>query len=308
MYRQLLISALFLPFLGILLSSCAPKPPHPMQAPEAATAALEGSGAAFQAGQIVDTRAGERIAFAELIQRLQAQELVFIGEVHTNAEHHLIQVQILQTLLDNAPETAVGIEYLPHTLQPVLDRFMSGQINETEFFNQTDWLKNWGFDAHLYRPLFYMIRREASGLLALNAPNAVIKAVARKGLQGLTSGQRNQLAADIALDNAEHRAVLQEIFKNHAHSQLPDFELFYQAQCARDATMAANIAADWKAQGRRMVVFCGNGHLDKRFGVPGRVQSRIADDSAVLLLKPLQGSMRLDPAEADYVWLTRDDM
>ncbi len=304
MYRQLLTSALFLPFLGILLSSCAPKPPHPMLAPEAATAVIEGSGAAFQAGQIVDTRAGESIAFAELIQRLQAQDLVFIGEVHTNAEHHLIQVQILQQLLDNRQETAVGIEYLPQTVQPVVDHFMSETIDGIQFFNQSDWLKNWGFDFYLYRPLFHVIRREAAGLLALNAPNAVIKAVARKGLQGLTPGQRNQLAADIALDNAEHRAVLQEIFKTHAHSQLPDFEFFYQAQCARDATMAANIAADWKAQRRRMVVFCGNGHLDMRYGVPGRVQSRIAVDSAVLLLKPLQGSMRLDPAEADYVWLT----
>ncbi len=305
MYRQLLISIFFLPFLGILLCSCAPRPRHPMQAPEAATAVIEGSGAAFQAGQIVDTRAGERIAFAELIQRLQAQDLVFIGEVHTNAEHHLIQVQILQTLLDSAPETAVGIEYLPHTQQPVLDRFMSGQINETEFFNQSDWLKNWGFDFHLYRPLFQVTRRQAAALLALNAPNAVIKAVARAGLQGLPPQQRHLLPESIDLDRPRYRAALKAVFQNHAHAGLPDFELFYQAQCARDATMAANIAADWTAQRRRMVVFCGNGHLDKRYGVPGRVQSRIAVDSAVLLLKPLQGSMRLDPAEADYVWLTR---
>ncbi len=305
MYRQLLISALVLPFLGVLLSSCAPKPRHPMQAPEAATAVLEGSGTAFQAGQIVDIRAGERIAYAELIQRLQTQDLVFIGEVHTNAEHHLIQVQILQTLLDNASEAAVGVEYLPHTLQPVVDRFMSGMIDERQFFNQSDWLKNWGFAVHLYRPLFQVIRQQASGLLALNAPNAVIKAVARNGIQGLPPEQRKQLPESIDLDKPIYRAALKEVFQNHAHAGLPDFELFYQAQCARDATMAANIAADWRAQGRRMVVFCGNGHLDKRFGVPGRVQSRITIDSAVLLLKPLQGSMRLDPAEADYVWLTR---
>ena len=304
MNRKFLISALFLSFFAALLCSCVPNRPHPMQVPEAATAVIEESGLTFRAGEIVDTRAGESIAFAELIRRLRGQNLVFVGEIHTNAEHHLLQVQILQRLLENRPETAVGIEYLPYTLQPVLDRFMSGHINETEFFSQSDWLKNWGFDVHLYRPLFYMIRGEAAGLLALNAPNAVIKAVARKGLQGLTPGQRNQLAANIALDNAEHRAVLQEIFKTHAHSRLPDFEFFYQAQCARDATMAENIAADWKTHGRRMVVFCGNGHLDKRFAVPARIQSRIPVDSAVLLLEPLQGSLDLDPDEADFVWLT----
>jgi len=304
MYRQLLISAFFLPFFGVLLSSCSPKPPHPMQVREAATASLDESGAAFQAGQIVDIRAGRAIAFAELIQRLQTQDLVFIGEVHTNGEHHLIQVQILQRLLEGRPGTAVGIEYLPHTLQPVVDRFMSGTIDERQFLKQSDWSKNWGFDVHLYRPLFHLIRQQAAALLALNAPNAVIKAVARNGIQGLLSKQREQLPESIDLDKPRYRAALKAVFQNHAHAGLPDFELFYQAQCARDATMAANIAADWEARGRRLIVFCGNGHIDKRFAVPARVQSRIPVDSAVLLLKPLQGSMRLDPDEADFVWLT----
>ncbi len=304
MCRNPFFYAIFLPFFGVLLSSCAPKPPHPMQAPEAATAVIEESGATFRAGEIVDTQAGESIAFAELIQRLRDQNLVFVGEIHNNAEHHLLQVQILQRLLEDRPETAVGIEYLPQTVQPVVDHFMSETIDEIQFFYQADWSKNWGFDFHLYRPLFHVIRRQAAGLPALNAPNAVIKTVARKGLQGLTPEQRNQIADAISLDNAEHRAVLQEVFKTHAHSRLPDFEFFYQAQCARDATMAENIAADRKAHGRRMVVFCGNGHLDKRFAVPARVQSRIPIDSAVLLLKPLQGSLRLDPDEADFVWLT----
>lgn len=292
-------------FFLLICTGCAPKkhpqPPHTVPA----LATVKGGDSLFRTGQIIDLQAGQAIAFSELIRRLRAKDLVFIGEVHDNAEHHLIQVQILQKLLDNEPGFAVGIEFLPHPVQPVLDRFMAWKIDEQELLEQTDWSGNWGFPFSFYRPLFHLIRKQGETLLALNAPNKLVKKVARTGLAGLTAQERDQLAKTINLEDQPHRAYLKAVFQGHAQGQLNNFDFFYQAQCAWEETMAERIAGYRQKHPVKMAVFCGNGHIVNKFGIPDRVHRRQATSLATLLLKPLHGSKVIDPQEADYVWLTR---
>ena len=61
---------------------------------------IKGSSSQFTEGQIVDTKSARTISFDELIENLGSKNLIFIGEVHDNPEHHLIQVQILQALIE----------------------------------------------------------------------------------------------------------------------------------------------------------------------------------------------------------------
>ena len=293
----------------MIFQACAPKK-HVM--PPLAT--VEGVQRHFSQGRIIDLETGEAIDFTDLILKLKPVDVIFVGEVHNNPEHHLIQVQLLQALMARyAPPLAVAMEFFDTTRQPALDRFMSGDLDETAFLKQVDWKNSWRFPYHLYRPILWVSQDKGAALLGINAPNAVVKKVARSGLESLTSEERNQVARDIDLDNKAHREYLSSIFKQHPFKKNPkqkhnmgNFDHFYQAQCVWDETMAETIAAYIKAHGGKMVVFTGNGHIMNRFGIPDRVLRRVDVKTATIVLYPLTERSTINKGLADYVWLTSD--
>ena len=85
-------------------------------------------------------------------------------------------------------------------------------MTEKEFLEAVDWKKTWGFDYHLYRPLMQFARERKYRVLALNAPNSVVRKVARTGLKSLDPSERDQLPKDIYLNQDKHRSFLQEIY------------------------------------------------------------------------------------------------
>ncbi len=293
--------------LLMMFQACAQKK-HVM--PPLAT--VEGIERHFSQGRIIDLETGEAINFTDLIEKLKPVDVIFVGEVHNNPEHHLIQVQLLQALMARyAPPLAVAMEFFDTTRQPALDKFMNGDLDETAFLEQVDWKNSWRFPYHLYRPILWVSQDKGTALLGINAPNAVVKKVARSGLKSLTPEERNQVARDIDLDNKAHREYLSSIFKQHPFKKNPkhsveSFDHFYQAQCVWDETMAETIAAYIKAHGGKMVVFTGNGHIMNKFGIPDRVLRRVDVKTATIVLYPLTERSTINKRLADYVWLTSD--
>jgi len=291
----------------MIFQACAPKK-HVMPP----LAIVEGVQRHFSQGRIIDLETGEAIDFTDLIEKLKPVDIIFVGEVHNNPEHHLIQVQLLQALMARyAPPLAVAMEFFDTTRQPALDRFMSGDLDETAFLEQVDWKNSWRFPYHLYRPILWVSRDKGTALLGINAPNPVIKKVARSGLVSLTPEERNQVARDINLDNKAHREYLGRIFKQHPFKKnskhnMGNFDHFYQAQCVWDETMAETIAEYIQAHGGKMVVFTGNGHIMNKFGIPDRVGRRVNVKTATIVLYPLTARTTINKRLADYVWLTSD--
>lgn len=307
MYCSIRKYALCLPVMGLLMifQACAPK--RPVMPP---LATVEGIQRHFSQGRIIDLKTGEAILFPELIEQLKEIDVIFVGEVHNNPEHHLIQVQLLQALMSRyAPPLAVAMEFFDTTRQPVLDRFMNREMDEAAFLEQVDWKNSWRFPYHLYRPLLWVSREKGAALLGVNAPNPVVKKVARSGLSSLTAEERNQVARDIDLGNSDHREYLSGIFKQHPFKGhrtdgMGNFDHFYEAQCVWDETMAETIADYMKAKGGKMVVFTGNGHIANKFGIPDRVLRRVDVKAATIVLYPLTERSTINKRMADYVWLT----
>ena len=310
LHRDIRKFELFLIVLGflMLLQACSTSKKHMM--PPLAT--VEGIERHFSQGRIIDLKTGEAIGFPDLIDQLKTVDVVFIGEVHNNPEHHLIQVQLLQALMASfTPPPAVAMEFFDTTRQPVLDRFMNGDLDETAFLKQVDWKKSWRFPYHLYRPILWTSRDKGTVLLGINAPNSVVKKVARSGLLSLTAEERRQVARDMDLTNTAHREFLDGIFKQHQTDKnlkhgMQNFDHFYQAQCVWDETMAETIADHMKAHGGKMVVFTGNGHIVNKFGIPDRVLRRVDVKTATIVLYPLTERTTINKRMADYVWLTSD--
>jgi len=255
-------------------------------------------------GQILDLDAGEPVSFEVLTKRIHSRDLVFVGEVHDNPEHHLIQVQILQTLLACCGPVTIAMEFFEQQKQEVLDRYVQGEIDEGEFLEAVDWDKSWGFDYYLYRPLLLLARQNRCKVLAINAPRRIVREVARNGLAGLDESARKEIAQSIDLGNEAHRAHLLEVFKEHRHGHLQSFEFFYQAQCVWEDTMAQNIAAHMRSREGKVIVFAGNGHIRYKYGIPDRVQKRVPVSMATVMPYALAGPETLQKGLADYVWLT----
>ncbi len=275
-------------------------------------ASVEGLERHFSQGRIIDLKTGKAIDFPHLIDQLKTVDVIFVGEVHNNPEHHLIQVQLLQALAaGSASPPAVGMEFFDTTRQPALDRFMDGDLDETAFLEQVDWKKSWRFPYRLYRPILWTSKDKGTALLGINAPSPVVKKVARSGLKSLTAEERQQVARHMDLDDQAHREYLESIFEQHQTNKnlkhgMQNFEHFYQAQCVWDETMAETIADYMKAHGGRMVVFTGNGHIVNKFGIPDRVLRRVDVKIATIVLFPLTERTTINKRMADYVWLTSD--
>ena len=297
MWIQKLILALSALIILMSLSACAGTK---KSAPILAT--IPGVSGHFGIGQILDLKAGNVITFDQLIDQIASKDLIFIGEVHDNPEHHLIQVQILQGLMSCCGPVSVAMEFFEKPQQSILDRYDRGELKESEFLEEVDW----GSDYHFYRPLIRMAKQHGGEVLAINAPRHVVRKVARKGLEGLDESERSKIAKEIDLSNKAHRAYVREAYEQHTHGDLKKFDYFYEAQCVWEDTMAESLAEHLKGNEGKVVVIAGNGHIRNKFGVPDRTIARTPVSMVTIMPLPLSGEQTIEEEIADYVWLTAD--
>jgi uncharacterized iron-regulated protein len=285
-------------------------------------ATISGISGHYKIGQIVGLKTGSALSFDQFIDQIKLKELIFIGEVHDNPDHHLIQVQILQSLVDCCGPVTTAMEFFQKHQQPFLDRYLQGELTEAEFLKAVDWSHGWGFDYHFYRPLMLIAKQNGYRILAINAPRDVVRKVARHGLKGLDTSERNELAKDIDLNNEAHRAYLREAYEQHAHKDLANFEYFYEAQCAWEDTMAQGLAEYLREKKTKLIVFSGNGHIINKFGIPDRTIRRFSASMVTIVIPdrtirrfsasmvtivpyPISEEVTITKETADYVWLTR---
>ncbi len=275
-----------------------------LRPPQSPTATITGVAELFRPGQIVDIASGKAITFEELIDHISSKDLIFVGEAHDNPDHHLIQIQILQAVASRSPSLTMGMEFFQQHQQPLLDRYIQGESTEKEFLETVEWKKTWGFDYHFYRPLLLLARESRYRVLAINAPNDVVRKVARTGLKALEPSERDQLPREIDLNQGRHRAFLHEIYKEHSPRDLKNFEFFYEAQCIWEETMAYNLAEHLKSGKGRLIAFTGNGHIVNKFGIPDRTVKRAPASMVTVMAYPLNGKETIEHGIADYVWFT----
>jgi uncharacterized iron-regulated protein len=238
----------------------------------------------------------------QMIADLARTRVVYVGESHTNASHHAIQLEIIQALAQTTPDLAIGMEMFDHTYQPVLDRWIAGELDETEFLQQTHWYANWRFDYGLYRDILEYAKEKRLRVIALNLPFQIPPKIRVGGIASLSEADRRHLPATIDTTDADHRAYLKSIFDLHAFRGRDTFDYFYEAQCAWEDTMAEAVAGNLKTG--TMVVLAGNGHIIRKFGIPNRAFARTGAPFKTIYLAPVDAEAEL--SWADYLWVTPD--
>jgi len=270
-------------------------------------AEIRGVQGRFQLGEIVDLHQGERVEFEDFMERIAPHDLIFVGERHDQAEHHLIQAQILQALMACCGPVDLAMECFRAPQQDTLDRYLAGEMTEAAFLKAADWNRSWGFPYHLYRPLLTLAREHGSRVLAINVSRELVGKVAKVGLAGLTPDERARLPRKIDLTNDAHRDYVREAYLLHSRQGIPNFQYFYEAQCVYEEVMADTLSTYFEEAGRhhrKLVAFAGNGHLEFRFGIPNRVLERTPVSAVTILPYALNETTTIPSEIADFVWLT----
>ena len=253
-------------------------------------------------GEIVQVKTGQVVSFDAMIGDLSRVDIVYVGETHINRAHHDIQLKILQAIFAKNRSIRVGMEMFERSSQPILDQWRAGDLTEETFLKKVRWEKDWSFDFDLYRDILYFIRENHIHLTALNIPHEIVKKVAAHDLASLSEEEKGQVAQDIDLSDAEHRAFVREGFTAHNEQDFHGFDSFYEAQCVWDDSMAESVAKMVERDKRPIVIFAGNGHIE-RFGIPKRVERRV--ECSYMTVMPVAVGTTVKQTAADYIWVTK---
>jgi uncharacterized iron-regulated protein len=239
---------------------------------------------------------------------LRDADVVYLGETHDSAADHAAQLDIIQRLHIENPDLAIGLEMFQRPFQPVIDRYLAGEISEAELVEQTEYLERWGFPWEFYAPILQFAKENQVPVLALNTPREVTRQVSREGLDSLNSEDFRYIPPleEIDLSNTDYREFVASAFGAHSGHGNFNFDNFFAAQVLWDETMAETIA-NFKLDHpeTRIVVLAGTGHVIYGYGIPHRVERRIGGDFTqvtVLLNFPKELLVQEPDDIADVLW------
>ena len=279
--------------------------------------------------QWLDPASGAEVAPGRLFFSLASKPIVLLGEAHDNRAHHRWQHYMLGALHSRNSNLMLGLEMLPRRVQPTLDDWSQGKLDETAFLEQSEWDALWGYDATLYLPLLHFARSNRVPTIALNVDRQLVSKVGAEGWQSLDVSERMGLS-DPAPASAAYRQRLGELFaykqQMHAHvkgdaaaesdqdldaiMQTAAFSNFVDAQLTWDRAMAEALATAYRSDPEALVVgIVGRGHLEYGHGIPHQLADLGIDDVAVLLPVGAEDACQSLSAElADAVFVVEEQI
>ena len=240
------------------------------------------------------------VAPGELLDDAARREVVLLGESHDDPDHHRWQLHTLAALHSRRPDMVLGFEAFPRRAQPVLDRWVAGELTQAELLAETQWDEIWNVPAELYAPLFEFARLHRIPVVALNVERKLTQAVAEQGWDGVPQAEREGLSRPAP---APYREALARVHKEH-ESRAP-LAGFIEAQQTWDRAMAEALARQPRT--RLAVGIVGSGHLRHGHGVALQLRDLGVRSIATLLpVEPAQcRSLAAGIADAAFVLPTR---
>jgi uncharacterized iron-regulated protein len=243
--------------------------------------ALKDKVMAVAVGDVLSGRTGRPVGFEQMIDEMMAARIVHVGETHNSMPMHEIEFQVIRALYAKDKHLAVGLEMIPVTLQEALNKWTEGILTKEEFLREVRWYVTWNFNFGYYEKIFDFAREHRLPIYALNAPREVISKIRMRGWDALTDDEKAYFPGQPDTTNQDHRTLIRTVFES---SEIPHammgggldqvFEGLYRSQSAWDEVMGSNAVRAVQAEGRRLVVCVGSGHLLYNLGLNRRAYER----------------------------------
>jgi uncharacterized iron-regulated protein len=252
--------------------------------------------------RIYDLQEGKELLIAEVISELKKNQIILVGEHHTNKNHHFAQLNVVQALNEAGVQVAIGLEMFRKDSQQALDRWIDASIGEEEF--QEIYYDNWNYSWSAYRMIFEYARKEKIPMIGLNVSRDITRQVSQKGFSSLSEEQKGKLSNVTCRVDKEYMDYIKKAFGGHAHGKL-NFTYFCEAQLVWDTAMAVN-ALEYleKHPDAVVVLLAGTGHVQKG-AVPRQIRER-SEVAHAVILPEVAGSIEpgtVSIKDADYIML-----
>ncbi|HHU3405896.1 TPA: ChaN family lipoprotein, partial [Escherichia coli] len=134
-------------------------------------------------GQIYDLHSGKIISSSELLADLATAQHLIIGEKHDNAEHHQIELWLIQNLLIQRPQGSVLLEMLTSEQQPRVNQVKcwlkdNPVVRDSRVQELLNWQKGWSWE--MYGDIVMQLLRGPYPLLNANIGREQILALYKK--------------------------------------------------------------------------------------------------------------------------------
>ena len=231
----------------------------------------------------------QRLSMPEVIGRAAASRIVLLGEEHTRPEHHLWQLETIAALYGRR-RVVIALEMLQRSAQPVVDKWVAGELDEERFLADSGWKNFWRVPADLYLPILRFARMNRMPMRSLNVPWELVSRLAEHGWDNVAAEEREGLTHP-APAVPEYAKLLEDTYSQHA--QKPDvsseagLSRFIAAQLVWDRAFAEGLHAAMQAEPDAVVVgLVGMGHLRHGHGVPRQLAALGVEAKDMMVLLP----------------------
>jgi uncharacterized iron-regulated protein len=266
-------------------------------------------------GRIWDVSAARFIDRETLVERYARADFVLLGERHDNPDHHMLQAEVLRSLIAIGGRPAVGFEMLGLDDASVVANYLAAAPNDAAGLGRAvNWNQRGWPDWAMYQPIADAALRAKLRIVPTNLPLATATKMTRDGLAALEPGMVRELGLDRPPPEAVFASMAADI--RDAHCGYAPEEIvkpMVDVQRARDARMAESLIAAGDPDGAILVA--GAGHVRNDYGIPVYLRTKAPAKQVVSIAFVEVDQQGTEPQSYalpypdgrfpfDYVWFT----
>ncbi|WP_169565750.1 ChaN family lipoprotein [Neptunomonas japonica] len=237
-----------------------------------------------------------------LITDLQKSRYVLIGEKHDNEDHHRLELQLLESLL-NKPHTHVVFEMLTDKQQSKI-ALLTPTDSKSQIHTKLAWNdKSWPWKD--YAPLIQRSLSKGANISAGNINRATIKQIyQQKNNDTLFNETPFKTLKNIP--EVAKKQILNQVFESHCQlMSKAKLAPMMTIQLARDASMSNAMLTNQEPT----ILIAGSFHTQKNMGVPLHLRQVTKQTTKTVLLAEVRTNQSqpedyVSLSEADYIWFT----
>ena len=214
-----------------------------------------------------------------VIAMARKADIVILGEIHDNPEHHRLQAEITEAL----QPAALVFEMIPQSEEDVVNDLRAKGADREEIAAALAWSESGWPDFGYYSAILEAAPK--ARVFGAGQPVADVKRAMVEGAAGVFGPDATAYGLDLPL-GAKEQAV-REALQAEAHCDALPAEVLpgmVEAQRFRDAGLAdAALWARTMTGDGQVVVIAGSGHADKRRGVPAALEIAAPDLTVMAL-------------------------
>ncbi|MCH7870751.1 MAG: ChaN family lipoprotein [Planctomycetes bacterium] len=165
---------------------------------------------------VQDGRTGRALSFDAFLDALADADVVFLGETHIDETTHRVELAVYEGLLARRNgKVILSMEMFERDVQPDLDAYLAGSINEAEFLSRA---RPWGNYRTAYRPMIEKARAVGQPVIAANFPRPLRRRIAMEGsevLESLADEDKHQSPAELFANTPAYWRRVDNAIRSH---------------------------------------------------------------------------------------------